>query len=187
MPGAPESAEAEGLLGHTFRIFSLDFGTIGIIQCYDGYFPESWTCTSHLGAEVLFWINGREGMVEPHYCLASAEQQCCIVGANITNGFNTWFAGPYGLGVRATGESAEQKFSYGSLYPVVASPGDAAVHAELDLEEIRRRRKHHRMFHQRRPELYTSLLTESVGVWKDYPDIPWIHPEAATQANKRNL
>ena len=186
IPGAASAAEAEGILGGQFKAFPLDFGVIGIIQCYDGLFPESWACTSYAGAEVIFWINGREGAVESHYCLTAAECQCCVVAANITNGKNTGFAGPWGLGVRALGREAETPFVYGQLYPAVATPGDAAVHAELDLVEIRKRRKHHRIFHQRRPELYHPIVND-VTVWKNYPHIPWVDPEAERQVNSAGL
>jgi predicted amidohydrolase len=178
---SPSVAEARGNLGGQFRVFSLDFASIGILQCYDGFFPEAWGCTSYLGAEVIFWINGREGRLESHYCMTAAECYGTIVAANITNGFNTGFAGP-GPGCIA----AEGKPEDGKLFPATSEPGDQAIHAELDLAELRRRRKHLRQMHQRRPDLY-GLLTQDVRIWQDYPDVPWIHPEAEHLVNRSQL
>lgn len=178
---SPSVAEARGILGGQFRVFSLDFASIGILQCYDGFFPEAWGSTSYLGAEVIFWINGREGQIEAHYCMTAAECYGTIVGANITNGFNTGFAGP-GPGCIAASGVAEE----GKLFPRTTELGDRAVHAELDLAELRRRRKHLRQMHQRRPDLYGTLL-QDVRLWQDYPDIPWIHPEAEHLVNRSQL
>ena len=43
IPGQDD--EARGILGNQLKVFHLDFAPIGILQCYDGYFPEAWGCT----------------------------------------------------------------------------------------------------------------------------------------------
>lgn len=178
---SPSVAEARGNLGGQFRVFSLDFASVGILQCYDGLFPEAWGCTSYLGAEVIFWINGRDGSLESHYCLTAAECYGTIVAANITDGFNTGFAtpGPRCLVADGTPEP-------GKLFPRTTHSGDQVIHAELNLAELRKRRKHLRQMHQRRPDLY-GILTQDVRIWQDYPDIPWIHPEAEQLVNRSQL
>jgi len=50
--------------GDDFPVFDLDFGRIGILTCYDGWFPETFRILSLKGAEILVWINGRRGTVE---------------------------------------------------------------------------------------------------------------------------
>src|SRR3954447_7560419 len=50
--------------GKDFSVFGLDFGRVGIMTCYDGWFPESARTLSLRGAEFLVWINGRKGTVE---------------------------------------------------------------------------------------------------------------------------
>jgi len=142
-----QDQEARGVLGSQFKVFHLDFGPIGILQCYDGYFPEAWGCTSYLGAEVILWINGRKGMIEDSHCLMAAQAYGCVVGANITNGKNTGFAGP-GC-IQAQGVREESR-----LFPRIKEPGDACVHATVNLSRLRWRRKHLRTMHQRRPEMY---------------------------------
>ncbi len=178
LPGHDD--EARGILGHQFKVFHLDFGPIGILQCYDGYFPEAWACTSYAGAEIILWINGRAGMVEDGYCMFPAGAYGCAVGANISDGKNTGFAGPGGC-VHAEGEREESR-----LFPRIKAPGDGCVHATIDLKGLRRIRKHLRTMHQRRPELY-GALTQDVQMWKDYPDVPWDYPECADLVNKAQL
>lgn len=180
-PMKGNDAEARGVLGAQFKVFHLDFAPVGILQCYDGYFPEAWGCTSYSGAEIILWINGRDGMVEDSYCLFASQAYGCIVGANITNGRNTGFAG-CGCIAPNPGEEPEEM----RLYPRIKTPGDQCVSATINLDELRRRRKHLRTMHQRRPELY-GLLTQNVTMWQDYPDVPWEYPECADLVNRAQL
>ena len=47
--------------------------------------------------------------------------------------------------------------------------------ADLNLVEIRQQRLNNRMFHQRRPEIYTPI-TQSWQPWAAYPDMkPFSH------------
>lgn len=178
IPG--EDSEARGILGNQFKVFHLDFAPIGILQCYDGYFPEAWGCTSFEGVEVILWINGRNGYIEDYLCQMAAHAYGCAVGANISDGYNTGFAA-YGNVISAEGEREANR-----LFPRIAEPGAACAHATLDLRKLRWLRKHLRTMHQRRPELY-SRLVEDVKIWQDYPDIPWDMPEAWEYLNKAQL
>ncbi|MCP4643340.1 MAG: carbon-nitrogen hydrolase family protein [bacterium] len=178
-PVEGQDAEARGVLGNQFKVFHLDFGPVGILQCYDGYFPEAWGCTSYAGAEIILWINGRAGMIEDSHCMFAAQAYGCVVGANITAGKNTGFAGP-GC-VRAEGTPEEAR-----LFPRIKEQGDACVSATINLAELRWKRKHLRTMHQRRPELY-GPLTRDVRMWQDYPDIPWDFPECPDLVNKAQL
>lgn len=176
LPGTDQ--EARGILGDQFKVYRLDFAPIAVLQCYDGYFPEAWGVCSYNGAEIVLWINGRDGMVEDSHCRFASEAYGVVVGANITDGKNTGFAGRT---VYAEGTPEESR-----LFPRISEPGDACVHATIDLTDLRRHRKHLRTMHQRRPELY-GRLTEDIKVWQDYPDIPWAYPECEDLVNKSQL
>lgn len=181
LPGT--DGEALGHLGNQFKVFHLDFGAIGILQCYDGYFPEAWGCTSFNGAEIILWINGRTDRVEDSHCIFNAQAYGCVVGANISDGWNTGFAEPRWSGcLTAEGEKEDEML----LFPRIKQKGDASVTATIDMYKLRRHRKHLRYMHQRRPELY-GRLTEDVKIWQDYPDIPWEPPEAVDYVNKAQL
>lgn len=181
LEGYPSTGEAKGILGNQFKVFHLDFGTVGILQCYDGYFPEAWGCTSYAGAEMIMWINGRGGLVEDSYCKTAADAYGCVVGANVSNGRNTGFAAPGGGVIQADGTPEEMR-----LFPRIKEEGDNCVHATIDLKNLRTQRKHLRTMHQRRPEMY-GLLTQDVKMWQDYPDVPWNSPECIKNVNKAQL
>ena len=116
-PSQGNDREARGILGNEFKVFTLDFAPIGILKCYDGYFPEAWGCTSYMGAEIILWINGRDGMVEDSHCMMAAQCYGCVVGANITQGTNTGFTGP-GCVTSAADEPAP---SYSAVNLVVSA------------------------------------------------------------------
>lgn len=181
LPG--EDAEARGVLGSQFKVFPLDFAPIGILQCYDGYFPEAWGCTSYMGAEIILWINGRQGMIEDSYCLTASECYGCVVGGVITAGRNSGFAGFGCIGPLGGYTDPPEEMR---LYPRLKEPGDACVSAIVNLSKLRWRRKHLRTMHQRRPDMY-GLLTQDVKMWQNYPEIPWDYPECATLVNKAQL
>jgi len=170
-PIAGQDAEARGILGNQFKVFHLDFAPVGILQCYDGYFPEAWGCTSYAG-----------GMVEDYFCQMAAHAYGCVVGANISDGCNTGFAAPPGDNIVIAEGQAEPA----RLFPRRAEEGDGCVHAVINLARLRWVRKHLRTMHQRRPELYHRLV-EDVKLWQDYPDIPWDYDEAWDLLNKAQL
>jgi len=181
LPG--NDSEARGVLGSQFKVFPLDFARIGVLQCYDGYFPEAWGCTSYLGAEIILWINGRDGIIEDSYCLTAAQCYGCVVGGTITVGRNTGFAGPGCVAPLGDYTDPPEEMR---LYPRIKKKGDACISAVINLSELRWKRKHLRTMHQRRPEMY-GLLTQDVKMWQDYPEIPWDHPECAAMVNKAQL
>jgi predicted amidohydrolase len=179
VPG--EDDEAKGILGNQFKVFHLDFAPIGILQCYDGWFPEAWACTAYSGAEIIVWINGRGGPIEDFFCKAAANAHGVVVAANVSNGYNTGFADPWGMCLHAQGEREEAR-----LFPRIPKEGDACVHATIDLQKLRWHRKHLRQMHQRRPDLY-GLLTQDIKLWQDYPDIPWDKEDYFDYVNRSQL
>ena len=133
-----------------------------------------------MGAEIILWINGRGGMIEDSHCLMASKAYGCVVAANITNGKNTGFAG-LGCLSNVNGRPEESR-----LFPRIKEPGDNCVHATINLDKLRWRRKHLRTMHQRRPEMY-GLLTQDVKIWQDYPEIPWDYPECEELVNRSQL
>ena len=178
-PPLQKNDETLGVSGSQFKSFHLDFGIVGILQCYDGYFPEAWGCAALTGAEILLWINGRQSMVEDAYCISAAHAYGCVVGADVSNGSNTGFAEPRAQCITADGRREEMR-----LFPRIPEKGDACVHATIDMAALRHHRKHLRTMHQRRPELY-GALTQPWPMWRDYPDIPWDYPECADWVKPR--
>ena len=113
--------------------------------------------------------------------MSAAHAHGCVVAANISDGKNTGFAAPIGDCLSAEGQREEAR-----LFPRINEPGDACIHATIDLDVLRWHRKHLRTMHQRRPELYHRII-QDVRTWQDYPDIPWDYPECEQLANKSQL
>ena len=129
--------------GTNLPVFELDFGTIGIMTCYDGWFPEPARVLSLKGAELIVWINGRGGSVEDFIMKTTMFQS--HVGMIATNQ-------AYGSGtmigdwpVRIVDRCPDKTESY--------------IAATINLKRIRQVRHHSRNFRQRRPDLYDELVT----------------------------
>lgn len=163
-PAADERGEQTMILGKENGVVDLDFGRVGLLTCYDGYFPEMFMMPSLRGAEVLVWVNSRGGMVEPHIIQAASFQTTThVVASNTSNGCGSAICSYPGWKLDAAA-------------PVPGS--EALITATLDLKELRTQRLNNRMFHQRRPEAYKAL-TGKWEPWKAYPDLkPFSYQDA---------
>jgi predicted amidohydrolase len=128
--------------GQDFPVFDLDFGRIGILTCYDGWFPETFRILSLKGAEILVWINGRRGAVED-FIVKSAmfQNEVALIATNQAYGSGTMI-GQWPAQILAS--STEPRESY--------------ITATINLEQVRKARKNSRNLQQRRPELYGEVV-----------------------------
>ena len=128
--------------GDDLPVFDLDFGRIGILTCYDGWFPESFRVLSLKGAEVIVWINGRRGSVEDFIVKsATFRNHVALVSTNQAYGAGTMIGD---WPARILAHCPEKKEDY--------------VTATINLAGVRRARKLSRNFRQRRPELYGDIV-----------------------------
>ncbi len=127
--------------GDDFPVFELDFGKLGILTCYDGWFPESFRVLSLKGAELLVWINGRRGTVEDFIVrTATFQNEVAVVTTNQAYGAGSMIAQwPSQILV----DAAEAKEDY--------------LTATVNLAKIRRARQFSRNAAQRRPTLYHAI------------------------------
>ena len=128
--------------GMEFPVFELDFAKIGILTCYDGWFPEPFRILSLKGAEVLIWINSRFGSVEDYIVKSAMHQN--TVSMICTNQ-------AYGSGTRIANWP-------GHFVTECPTPGEQYITGMLDLEPLRQARKNNRNTQQRRPDIYQELL-----------------------------
>jgi N-carbamoylputrescine amidase len=128
--------------GGDLPVFELGFGRIGILTCYDGWFPESSRVLSLKGAEILVWINGRGGAVED-FIVKSAmfRNHVAVISTNQAYGAGTMIAD---WPTRILARCPDRKESY--------------ITATINLKNIRRARKYSRNFQQRRPDLYGEIV-----------------------------
>jgi N-carbamoylputrescine amidase len=132
--------------GRDFPVFDLDFGRIGILTCYDGWFPESSRILSLNGAEILVWINGRKGRVED-FLVKSAmfQNEVAMVATNQA----------YGSGTMIGQWPAE-------ILAACTEPEEGYITATIDLEQVREARRNSRNLRQRRPDAYGEI-TRPIG------------------------
>ncbi|MHB8969881.1 MAG: carbon-nitrogen hydrolase family protein [Pirellulaceae bacterium] len=128
--------------GNGFPVFDLDFGRIGILTCYDGWFPETFRILSLKGAEVLVWINGRRGTVED-FVVKSAmfQNEVAMIATNQAYGAGTMI-GQWPAGIMASSMEAKEDY----------------ITATINLEQVRATRKNSRNLQQRRPEVYGDIV-----------------------------
>jgi predicted amidohydrolase len=128
--------------GEDLPVFDLDFGRIGILTCYDGWFPESFRVLSLKGAELIVWINGRGGTVEDFIVRSVVFQShVAMVCTNQAYGGGTMIAD---WPARIVARSPDRQEAY--------------ITGTIDLQRIRQVRSNSRNFQQRRPELYGEIV-----------------------------
>jgi predicted amidohydrolase len=131
--------------GMEFPVFDLDFARIGILTCYDGWFPEPFRILSLQGAEILVWINSRFGTVEDYIVRTAIwHNTVSMVCTNQAYGSGTMIADWPGNQIKAF--CPEPKEEYISGY--------------INLERLRNAREKSRNAQQRRPDIYNEILKE---------------------------
>lgn len=131
--------------GDGLPVFELDFGTVGIMTCYDGWFPEPARILSLKGAELIVWINGRGGSVEDFIVRSTMFQShVAMIATNQAYGSGTMIA-----------DNAKRA---GGILARCADKQEGYISATINLKRIRIQRGSSRNFQQRRPDLYNELV-----------------------------
>lgn len=141
-PPLPSDAEYLMQAGTELPVFDLDFGRIGILTCYDGYFPEPFRVLSLKGAEIIIWPNARGGSVEKHIVLTNLQQNSVhMVTSN-----------------KAVGSGSMIAAWPNEILAICDEPKENYIVADLPLDRLRLDRKYARHFQQRKPECYQEIL-----------------------------
>jgi N-carbamoylputrescine amidase len=139
--------------GDGFPVFETAFGRVGILICYDRWYPEAWRVLALQGALAVFVTNASEGYVSdmfvPSMRTCAAQNVLFTVAVNragterVANVETRYYgrsciAGPRGelLAEAAEGEP------------------DVAIAAEVDLDAVAAARRRLWVYRDRRPELY---------------------------------
>jgi N-carbamoylputrescine amidase len=153
-----------------FRVWDTAYVKLGIGICWDQWFPECARAMALQGAELLFYptaIGSTIGEVQPS---SRRRWQRAMQGHAASNCMPVAAANRIGT---EKGDSGEITF-YGTSFiagpdgGIIAEAGEdeeAIVTATFDFEEIRLERGAWGFFRDRRPELYTSLLTLDGAHW----------------------
>jgi len=137
--------------GQDLPVFDLDFARVGILTCYDGWFPEPFRVLSLRGAEIIIWINGRGGSVED-FIVKSVMFQNSVAMVTTNQA--------YGAGTMIADWPA-------TIKAVCPPKQEAYISATIDLKRLRHIRKHSRNYQQRRPELYGEILKTQTA-WGEF-------------------
>lgn len=141
-PPLPSDAEYLMQAGTELPVFDLDFGRIGILTCYDGYFPEPFRILSLKGTEIIVWPNARGGSVEKHIVLTNLQQNSVhMVTCN-----------------KAVGAGSMIAAWPNEILAICEEPKEDYILADLPMDRLRLDRKYARHFQQRKPECYQGIL-----------------------------
>jgi predicted amidohydrolase len=131
--------------GKELPVFEFDFGKVGILTCYDGWFPEPARVLSLKGAELILWMNGRGGTVEDFIVRSTMFQShVAMVATNQAYGSGTMI-----------GDNAK---SPTGLLAKCPDRQESYISATINLKRIRQQRASSRNFQQRQPYLYGTLV-----------------------------
>jgi N-carbamoylputrescine amidase len=140
-----------------FKVWSTEYGNLGVGVCWDQWFPESARCMCVMGADLLFYPTGIGSDCHDHWQTAmrghAAANITPLIASNrigIESGeFGTthfwgrsFIAGP-------TGQVCQQ----------ASQDKEEVITAEFDLEANRQMRANWGIFRDRRPDLYWPLMT----------------------------
>lgn len=132
--------------GEELPVFDFDFGKVGIMTCYDGWFPEPARILSLKGAEVLLWMNGRGGKVEDFIVKSIMFQShVAMITTNQAYGSGTMIADRSQWPTQILAQCPDKQEAY--------------ISGTINLKRIRHLRQNSRNFQQRRPDLYDTLVT----------------------------
>jgi len=147
--------------GDRYRVYETTYGRIGVLICYDQWFPEAARSLALDGAEIIFYptaIGRIEGMEDPAEGDWRDAWETVQRGHAIANGVHV-------AAVNRVGSEGEilfwgSSFVCDSFGTVVARAGDdeEVIVAEIDLSKNRDVREGWGFFRNRRPETYGALV-----------------------------
>lgn len=145
--------------GPGYPVFPTAIGNIGVLICYDRWFPEAWRVLALQGADVVCVPTASSGpgagLFHPSLRTWAAENALFVVAANRS-------------GVEDVEGTKTEYFGLSSIISprgemmAAAQPGDAdaAVMADVEIDEVQRVRLDLTMYRDRRPELYRTIVDE---------------------------
>ncbi len=149
-----------------FRVFKTRYGNLGIGICWDQWFPEAARCMALAGAEILLFPTAIGSEPQDPAMDTCAHWQRCMQGHAAANMIP--IVASNRIGKEVAEESDTSITFYGSSF-ITDHTGlivsDAGRHQEtvlvhsFNMEEIRYARLQWGIFRDRRPELYTALIS----------------------------
>lgn len=137
--------------GANFPVFDVEGWPTGIMICYDTFFPEVARTLALKGAALILapFAAPRHPIWREMHRTRAFENGCFLAVCNKVGREGEWdFAG----------ESLVASPS-GEILAMASGEEEALIFADLDRDEVDRWRQRYPMFRDRRPDLYTALVT----------------------------
>lgn len=148
-----------------YPVFKTKFGTIGVLICWDEWFPEPSRILALKGAEIVFYPTAIGVNADISDFVTSQPWRKAIVSNAIHN--NMYVAAPNRVGREdATDGSGYMTFygtsfladPWGEIVSEAQTKEDEIILAEIDLNEVKRARDILQFHRDRRPDSYQELL-----------------------------
>lgn len=159
-------------MGEGFRVFDTTFGTIGVLICWDQWYPEAARITALKGAQVLFyptaigWHPKEKASFGPHQ--ASGWQTIQRSHA-IANGVYVGSANRFGHEATAGTDGIEFFGSsfiadpFGVMIKTAPTDSPAVLIAEVDPKHSEETRRNWPFLRDRRIDAYPPILNRYIG------------------------
>lgn len=154
----PSAATRGQLAGDEFPVFETPLGPIGVMICYDAYFPEQARILALKGARVLFYPTMSDGRGEAVWELvakARAVDNAVWVVAAVMRNRHRCYSGVFAPHGRVVGAGSD--WSEGLVTASVELAGELVSEGHSGLAEPVEMRKLY--WYSRRPEVYGELAT----------------------------
>jgi agmatine deiminase len=147
--------------GHEYRVYPTPIGKIGILICYDQWFPEAARMLTLMGAELILYptaIGRIQGMGEPEEGDWRTGWETVQRGHAIANGVHV-------AAINRTGTEGELEFfgssfvcdAFGNVIARAPEGREEVLLCDIDLSMNTRVREGWGFLHNRRPETYRLL------------------------------
>lgn len=148
-----------------YKVFETCYGKIGLVICWDEWFPEPSRILALKGADVIFYPSA----IGVHDTDADMSQTWmdAVKAHGIHN--NIYIAAPNRVGLERDGDENLKFFGrsfisdpWGNILAEGSSDKDEVIMASCDFSEVRHARDVNAFFRDRRPELYGEILKQSL-------------------------
>lgn len=169
IPEGPQYIEkyyfTEGDTG--YKVFNTRFGTIGVLICWDEWFPEPSRILALKGADVVFYPSAI-GSEPDHPELDTSQTWMDAVKAHGIHN-NMFIAAVNRVGREYSDEGHMEFYGrsfisnpWGTVYEEAKTKEDEIIMADLDLTEVKRVRDILQFHRDRRPDSYGELTKRSL-------------------------
>lgn len=151
-----------------FKVWKTKYATIGCAICWDQWYPEAARAMALMGAELLFYPTAIGSEPDEDESTFDSMPHWRIVmqghaGANLmpviaSNRIGTEYCEDYHITFYGSSFIADE---HGQLAAAMDRETEGVITATFDLDELALTRRAWGVFRDRRPELYTPLLTQN--------------------------